>query len=115
MDLIASIAAEYKALTGESSREYAEDIYQHYELLGRSDVIGDALVELTALRKASQRCEAGLLQLAGVGDEYLEAERVGKAIQGTMASMEDLMCYALGGYSDVIDAYRRKALMFQSA
>ncbi|KAF4586116.1 hypothetical protein EYR38_009715 [Pleurotus pulmonarius] len=115
LDLSATVAAKFRALANGSTREYAEHMYQRYALIERKEFLNDAMLELEKLQAISRRCEAAVLQLAGVGDEFKEVERVGKEIYEANAFLEDLMCYVLGGYSDAIDAYQTRSLQFQQA
>ncbi|KAF7437532.1 hypothetical protein PC9H_004374 [Pleurotus ostreatus] len=112
--LVQQVSDKFQAVTKPSTRAYVERLYQRYAISRRKDILSDAVLEFTGLQKTIQRCEAGLLQLVGVANEYRAAESVGKQVHEALQCVDDIICNSLCGYSEVVDMYRASQLMFQS-
>lgn len=66
------------------------------------------------LENTIRRCEAGLLQLAGHGHEYLAAENAGKDVRRVVNCLDDILCHALCGFNEVVEMYESDLLLFQA-
>ncbi len=113
MALMSKTSAEFTTLTRGCSRSYVEGLYHRYALSRRTEILSDALLVLEGLRKTVLRCHGGVLQLAGVGKELFRVQAVDKDIGDVLSSIEDLLCYAIEGYSDAADMYAKGRLMYQ--
>ncbi|KAF4586445.1 hypothetical protein EYR38_010721 [Pleurotus pulmonarius] len=114
LSLVSKTLDDFTSLMKGSTRSYIERQYQRYALSERKEVLSDQILELTGLLNTIRRCEGGLLQLAGVGNEYYAAESTRKGIEEALACLEDILCYALCGYSDAVEMYEQDKLMFQA-
>lgn len=77
-------------------------------------MLSDQILELTGLQDTILRCEEGLLQLAGYGDQYLAAENAGKDVRRAVTCLDDILCHALCGYTEVVEMYEADLLLFQA-
>ncbi|KAF4578378.1 hypothetical protein EYR36_000185 [Pleurotus pulmonarius] len=114
LSLVAKVLDDFTATTRGSTRSYVEAIYQSYMDSRQKEVLNDPILELTGLQNTIRRCEAGLLQLAGYGNEYLMAENTGKNIGRAIACLDDILCHALCGYAEVLEMYESDLLLFQA-
>ncbi len=61
-----------------------------------------------------ERCNAAILQLAGVGRELRASQDRERQVQETLKCLEELECYASIGKAEVIEMQRNRQLMYQS-
>ncbi|KAF9487344.1 hypothetical protein BDN71DRAFT_1436926 [Pleurotus eryngii] len=52
--------------------------------------------------------------LVGVGKELHKAEALNKAITEAISSLDNVLCYTMGGYSEVVEMHAKGLLMYQS-
>ncbi len=115
MALMSKTSAEFTTLTRGCSRSYVEGLYHRYVLSRRTEHFSDALLSLEALRKTVLRCHNAVLQLAGVGKELRKVQVLDKDIGEVLSSLEDLLCYAIEGYSEATEMYAKGRLMYQTS
>ncbi|KAF4580530.1 hypothetical protein EYR38_003129 [Pleurotus pulmonarius] len=72
--------------------QYMAELYRKYTISRRNTTFTDPILEVEALRSTMLRCEAGLLQLSGVDENFRTAETLGKAVQQALACLEDVLC-----------------------
>ncbi|KAG6823620.1 hypothetical protein H0H92_009662, partial [Tricholoma furcatifolium] len=86
---------KWQTLCGKSSYDYIEPLFQQYLKSGDRDLISNAIPPVESLATRVARYQADILQLAGVGDEYRQAEGVFKNINETVKMLEDLLSAAM--------------------
>lgn len=114
MALVSKTSAKFTSITRGSTRSYIEQLYHAYVVSRRKEKFCDAELIFTGLQNTMRRCLGGILQLAGVGKELHEADTLDKAITEAISSLDDVLCYAMGGYSEVVEMHAKGLLMYQS-
>lgn len=114
MAVVLKTSAEFTSITHGSTRSYIEQLYHAYVVSRRKEKFCDAELGFRGLQNTMHRCLDSILQLAGVGKELHEAEALNKAITEAISSLDDVLCYAMGGYSEVVEMHAKGTLMYQS-
>lgn len=110
----AELSAKFAALTKGNTPAFTESLYQNYVVSHRKDKICDASLELEGLVNATTHCLGGILQLAGVGEHLHKVQRLDWSIREGLSWLEDIMCYIMGGYSEVVEMYTKRRLLYQA-
>ncbi|KAF9495628.1 hypothetical protein BDN71DRAFT_1430848 [Pleurotus eryngii] len=106
--------SKFAALMKGNTTTFTEGLYQGYVVSCQKDKICDAIIELEGLQNATTHCLDGILQLAGVGKDLDKVQHLNRLIREALSWLEDIMCYIVGGYSEVIEMYTKRRLLYQA-
>jgi hypothetical protein len=81
---------------------------------GDINILEEAISGLEDFLDRASRGQDGILQLCGVNDEWCAADGVCRFMREMMAMIEDILCHALSGDSDLAVAYMEEELLYQN-
>jgi hypothetical protein len=81
---------------------------------GDIKILEEAISGLEDFLDRASRGQDGILQLCGVNDEWRAADGVCKFMRDMMGMIEDILCHALSGDSDLAVAYMEEELLYQN-
>ncbi|KAF9491421.1 hypothetical protein BDN71DRAFT_1433998 [Pleurotus eryngii] len=108
------LCSKFVALTKGNTTTFMEGLYQGYVVSCWKDKICDAIIKLEGLWKATTHCLNGILQLAGVEKDLDKVQHLDRLIREALSWLEDIMCYVVGRYSEVMKVYMKQRLLYQA-
>lgn len=115
MSLVHDVSKKFNTLIhGGVVPQYMAELYRKYTISRRNTTFTDPILEVEALRSTMLRCEAGLLQLSGVDENFRTAETLGKAVQQALACLEDVLCATMDGDSELFEMHSKGELLYQT-
>lgn len=99
---------------GESPFHFADTLYHRYLVNRKNDTFRDAIIAVELLQSSIRQCQDGVLQLSGIGKPWARCEEVGKAVSDVLKALEDLLCYGMAGWEDLIACHSRRELLYQT-
>jgi hypothetical protein len=112
-DFIAG-STSYLKLIGGSVEEYLSGVYSKSSEQTSSAPITTALTRIEVLCDEASRLQNCILQKDGIGRAWKDAEGTCKQLRETRCMLEDLACYALLGFDEVISAHDKGILAYQN-
>jgi hypothetical protein len=108
------IEVRFDKLTNGNGMTFVDEICSTFILDRSKDSIHEHSIALSQLQKGIYRCHNEILQVAGVGSELSEVERVRTKICTIVSWVEEVFCHAIVGWSDVHNLYTSKRFMYQN-
>jgi hypothetical protein len=94
--------------------EYIEKIYTNYITTRDRSLIDQAISNAQHFSKELLKCENSILQLVGVGKPLRTAQDVRHNIKSTIVWLEEVLCYAMGDISELVELHTAQQLMYQA-
>ncbi len=82
--------------------------------MGSTAVFSTPLDEASALQDVHSQILAEILQIDGCGEVYHTLQSLDSSISCLVKSLEDIYCYAMEGPAELLKAYNRRTLHWQS-
>ena len=95
-------------------KAYAEKICVGFLADRDKDVIHEETIRLGRLQKRIYKCQDKVLQLSGIGEEYSRVEDIKKAICTTIGWVEEIFCYAIVDWAEVLRIHSEGSFAFQN-
>jgi hypothetical protein len=109
-----AVEKRYVKAIGTSVQEYMSGVYSKSFKQSSAAPITTALTLIETLCGDASRLQNCILQKDGVGRAWKEAEGIWKRLRETQLMLEDLACYALLGFDEVIAAHDKGLLAYQN-
>jgi hypothetical protein len=108
------IKKRYLKVIGTSVQDYMSGVYSKSFKQTSAALITTALALIEALCDEASRLRNCILQKDGVSRAWKDAEGTCKQLRETQCMLEDLACYALLGFDEVIAAHDKGILSYQN-
>ncbi|KAG6848321.1 hypothetical protein H0H93_001198 [Arthromyces matolae] len=104
---------KFQRVVGLSIKGYVNKVFAACAISRNEDEIETQMTVLMDIKKGIERCQAHILNLAGVGAEWDRAECIAKNIDTAIHCLEDIHCHLLCSYSELISMHKKEELMYQ--
>ena len=108
------VQARFNRLIKTDPIAYLESICTRYLADHDKDAIQEQTILLAKLQKSIYKCHSKILQLSGVGEELSRVENIKKDIWKTVSWVEEVFCYAIVDWTEVLRLYNERGLLYQN-
>jgi hypothetical protein len=108
------IEVRFDKLTNGDGMTFVDQICMTFILDQSKNSIHEYSIALSQLWRGIYQCHNEILQVAGVGSELSEVERVRTKICTRVSWIEEVFCHAIVGWSDLQNLYTSNGFMYQN-
>jgi hypothetical protein len=109
------ITLKFSTLVKGSPFDFIEDTYNSYLISQHLNTLRDPILEVRNIQDSVRRCQNGILQVAGIGEEWKQFAGVAKAIEDVIRGLEEILCLAMSDAHELKMLHARSELFFQLA
>lgn len=109
------VAKTLDDITQGSATAYVEQLVIDFETTQSKDTINNAIIPVSKLQRSILTCEAEVLELAGVGEEFRTVQAIAQRVAELILWLEDVLCFAMVEKDLIRKKHVEKALRYQLA
>ncbi|KAF8867887.1 hypothetical protein BD779DRAFT_1680004 [Infundibulicybe gibba] len=110
---VKTLMAKFNALV-ETPQIFCDKIYDNYKFMRSTDILDDAILEISRLQKHARQYEAEILELAGVTKPLEHAQAATKPINILLSWLEEILSWAMLDGDQLHRLYTNQELLYQS-